>query len=363
MPAYSRPLEGAFGVGLRRGVEVALARFLSLPGSGQPVLDAADREVYVRLGRGELRAGRSLEALLRAYRVGARVSFRRLATHAREDGLDADGVVPLAEAVFAYIDEISAASVEGYAAEQSALADEHSRRRRELLDRLLSAPVDETAVAEAAAGLGWAVPDRAVAVLVPLEEGDVLRGRLGAEALIAEHGDAVVAIVPAPETGRDRARLSRRLAGADAVAGPTRPTTAVASSLRIAGAAARLRSAGVVEADPLFADEHLAALVVHSDPELVGDLAVRRLAPLASVRASSRDRLAETLRAWLDHLGQRQEVAEALHVHPQTVSYRMSQLRELFGEALDDPTARFELQIALRAEAMSPHGAVGGAEG
>ena len=43
------------------------------------------------------------------------------------------------------------------------------------------------------------------------------------------------------------------------------------------------------------------------------------------------------------------EVAAALHVHPQTVRYRVAQLRELFGEALDDPGSRYELLLVLRA--------------
>jgi DNA-binding PucR family transcriptional regulator len=46
-------------------------------------------------------------------------------------------------------------------------------------------------------------------------------------------------------------------------------------------------------------------------------------------------------------------VAERLHVHPQTVRYRVAQLRELFGERLDDPDARFELALALRSEPAS----------
>ena len=60
-------------------------------------------------------------------------------------------------------------------------------------------------------------------------------------------------------------------------------------------------------------------------------------------------RLLETLAAWLDHQGNVPQVAEALQVHPQTVRYRLGQLRELFGEALEDPEARFELALAVRA--------------
>jgi DNA-binding PucR family transcriptional regulator len=38
-------------------------------------------------------------------------------------------------------------------------------------------------------------------------------------------------------------------------------------------------------------------------------------------------------------------------VHPQTVSYRLGRLRELLGDDLDDPTARFELLLVLTAAA------------
>src|SRR3954470_4760614 len=77
VPDYARPLEGEFGRGLRTGVVAALERFVSMierPGA-EP---AESREIYVALGRGEMRAGRTLDALLAAYRLGARVAWRRL---------------------------------------------------------------------------------------------------------------------------------------------------------------------------------------------------------------------------------------------------------------------------------------------
>ena len=40
-------------------------------------------------------------------------------------------------------------------------------------------------------------------------------------------------------------------------------------------------------------------------------------------------------------------MAAALDVHPQTVRYRVSRLRDLFGDALDDASARQEFSIAL----------------
>ena len=60
------------------------------------------------------------------------------------------------------------------------------------------------------------------------------------------------------------------------------------------------------------------------------------------------DRLAETLLAWLESADNAGAAARHLHVHPQTVRYRLRQLTELFGDRLIDPDARFTLQVALR---------------
>src|SRR5699024_7047148 len=71
------------------------------------------------------------------------------------------------------------------------------------------------------------------------------------------------------------------------------------------------------------------------------------LAPLDGLPEATRERLIETLTAWLAHMGSRAAVADALHIHPQTVRYRLDQLREAFGDALDSPAARAQLFLAL----------------
>lgn len=58
-----------------------------------------------------------------------------------------------------------------------------------------------------------------------------------------------------------------------------------------------------------------------------------------------------TARAFVRHGGNAAEMARAMHVHPQTARYRVARLRELLGEQLDDPEARLELELALRASA------------
>jgi hypothetical protein len=349
VPAYRRPLEGDFGRGLRYGVEAALGRFLDLPGTSQPAASGSDREVYVLLGRGELQAGRTLEALLAAYRVGARVAFRRIAELARAAGVDADSIVPLAVATFAYIDELSSASIEGFAAEQSARAGERDRLRTELVALILSGTADPSVVQDAARAVGWALPEVIVPVYVESGRSDGLSASLGPDALVAPSSEGVVALLPAPTRPAHWQSLRRQLTGRGAAVGLVAPLGDAAAALRPAILAMRLVADGVLEGDPLLVNDHLVDLVVHRDAQLAAALIARELAPLGSVRDSTRDRLAETLLAWLSYRGERARVAEALHVHPQTVAYRLGQLRTLFGDALTDPDRRFALELALRA--------------
>jgi len=344
VPDYARPLEGAFGEGLRLGVEVALGRFLDLPGTTEPALSAEDRRVYLALGRGENRQGRELQSLLAAYRVGARVAFRRFAALARGAGVDPDALVPLAESVFAYIDELSATSVEGYAQEQSLRAGEDDRRRAELLALVTGGTADPPALRSAARRAGWPVPDAVVVVVVPRDGADGLS--LGRAALVGRDGEALAAVLPQPAR---RTALARQLAGRGAAVSPAGPVTEVPGLLALARRGVALRADTMSTEDPLWVEDHLADLVVHGDREVLARLAAVRLAPLDAVRPAVRERLAQTLLSWLQHRGERQHVAAALHVHPQTVGYRLVQLRELFGEALEDPQSRFELELALRA--------------
>lgn len=354
VPDYRRPLEGSFGRNLRIGVEEALRQFLALiesPGAER----GAGREVYVGLGRGEMQAGRSLDALQAAYRVGARVAWRRLAHAGEAAGLEPATMYVLAEAIFAYMDELSAESIEGYAREQAAAAGQLQRRRRRLAQLLVQEPpADRAAVEALAADAAWPLPElvAAVAVGVDPSEADLVGGRVAADWLVTPAPSAVCVLVPDPAAPGRRAELAATAAAAPAAIGPAVPWREAALSFARAEAALRLLADGAIEADsPVAADEHGVALLLHVDRRLARDLAERALAPLASLTTGARERLSATLLAWLEHQGRTDAVARALHVHPQTVRYRVGRLRELMGDALDRPERRFELELALRASA------------
>jgi DNA-binding PucR family transcriptional regulator len=86
---------------------------------------------------------------------------------------------------------------------------------------------------------------------------------------------------------------------------------------------------------------------VTADPEALADLRADALAPLAKLRPATAEKLEATLRSWLLHQGRREDIAAELFIHPQTVRYRMGQLRELYGDRLDDPDTVLALTLAL----------------
>lgn len=348
--AYRRPLEGPFGQAVRMGVERALARFVELA-VDPTAADEEGRRIYVGLGRGEFREGRSLDALLAAYRLGARIAWRRLVEAATEAGLPPETIYDLGEAIFAYIDGLSAESAEGYAEAQSAAAGERQRRRRRLIALLRQRPLpEEHAVQAAAAEAGWELPRTLVAVVVAGSEETRTAGRLGPDAIATSHEGTVVALVPDPDGPGRAAQIERALEGRGAAVGPTVGWHETGRSIELAERAHRLAVRGALPAAGLIrADDHLPLLVVHADPALGDDLARRWLAPLDGASAAARGKLRDTLTAWLRRRGRVDEVARDLGVHPQTVRYRLKELRRLFGDALDDPDARFALELALRA--------------
>lgn len=353
VPEYARPLEGNFGRGIRTGVGEALLQFVALirdPDAGR----GTGREVYVQLGRGEQRQGRTLDSLLAAYRVGARVAWRRIAAAGRRAGLGAEPLTLLAEAIFAYIDELSADSADGFAAAQVEVEDVRRRRRRELALLLIREPAVEAAdLAAAARAAAWTIPARvAAAVCAERDLGAVTR-RLPPEALATVHEGSGYLVLPDPEGPGRADALTRAAARSRLAVGPAVEPLAMAESWSLARALLRAAEAGAVPAAGLLrAEDHLAELLLLEGGSLTTRIAARRLEPLLSLTAKAAERMRETALAHVRHGGNAVAMAAELQIHPQTARYRISRLRELLGDQLDDPDARFELEIALRAQPL-----------
>lgn len=355
VPSYTGALSGRMGQIIRGAVQLALGNFLkvarSADGSDPSTPIAQSTAAAYDLGRGEARSGRSMNALLAAYRIGARVCWRGLSDVAVAADVPAATLGRFAELVFAYIDELSAASVAGHGDELATTGRARERYLQQLAD-LLVAGSEQGVLSAAADRAGWVPPGTLTAVLLPEGQVSAVLRHLDPRALRLSGdlpgvgGDADLAALLVPDThGVDRVRLMQLLGGRGATVGPERPWLEVAVSYDRARNARGLPR--ISDAEPVDTDERLVELVLGADAQAYRDLRTAALAPLADLKPEVRRRLEETLRSWLLHHGRRQMVADDLFVHAQTVRYRMGQLRELFGDLLDDPESVLLLTLAL----------------
>ena len=399
VPAYTDPFRGRMGQNIENAVQASLGAFLRLAIRGgdsatDPSLSGALNGAY-ELGCGEAREGRSIDALLAAYRVGARVSWRELSSSAVGSGLPAEKVARFAELVFAYIDELSAASVSGHT-DELATAGRVRQRYLDRLARQLLDGEDLDTLRGTADTANWALPETLTAVLVPAAQMSRAATLLSPASLqstedLPELDPAeswAAALVPDADGSR-RDVLLAALSGRTAVVGPSRPWAQVRASYLRAVRARHLGPGGQERSDAgigpggqersdagigpggqersdsgsrsgirsrvIDTDEHLVELVLGADADAAEDLRRRALAPLRELGPNASERLAETLRSWLLNQGRRDAIAAELFVHPQTVRYRMNQIRHAYGDRLSDPDTILELTVALGAgERSSP---------
>jgi PucR C-terminal helix-turn-helix domain len=353
---YDQPLEGEFRRLMTDGVTRALAQFVALLGHDDDLTDLATSEA---LGRAEHRAGRTLDALQSAYRVGARVTWRRVAETGRAHGVEPATMYLLAEAIFAYIDRLSAASVAGFSQAAALRAGTLQARRHALIELLgASGSAEPALVARLAEEAGLTPPPAQVAALASGECDPVsIARRLDMGSIGAAIEPVGIVLVADPDGPGRHAQIEAALRGR-AVLGPTVSFAEARVSIEQAMLAWPLHAAGRLGGGALaLAEDHPVELLLAGAPRLTARMVARRLRPLHDMSDGARDRAETTLRAWLDAHGDVTATAAALHVHPQTVRYRLAGLRELLGaEVLDEPRCRLELLLALQATAANGAG-------
>ncbi|MEA2161451.1 MAG: hypothetical protein QOD66_3831 [Solirubrobacteraceae bacterium] len=352
-PVYAEVLADPSGMGIRLGIEQALATFLDAVEHGAAPAGETD-EVWRRLGEAEFQAGRSLDALRQAFRTGTRAAWRAAADVAAEMGVPTPAVITLAEGIFVYSDALAADVVEGYLRMQSDEAGERERRRRRLAALLLDAEAyDAEAVARAAELAGWSVPRRLAVLALAGDSAAPVTRRLDIDALTGADGAGPWLVVPDPDGPGRGAALRNAAEGIGAALGPSVAPAEAHLSLRWARRALELMAQRALPTGGLLrVSEHLPTMIVLGDEALARTLVRRALGPFDALGGVERERLLDTLQAWLAHQRHTPGIAAQLHVHPQTVRYRIARLRELLGDALDSPEGRFELELALRARGL-----------
>lgn len=182
--------------------------------------------------------------------------------------------------------------------------------------------------------------------------------RCGAEVWVtAEEADLLLVLESQGDMFAMEDRLRREmetflsnLDGTEVICGISRPYSGIKGlSLANIGARAALSRARREHRRCLTDDRAGLLQLIGSEytPSAVETYVQRQLAPILRQSPMRRQELLETLESWFSCFGNRRLMARELHIHYNTVSYRMQQLWQLLGKDPADYDARLSLELAL----------------
>lgn len=300
-------------------------------------------------------AGVPLEDLLHAYRIGGRLGWQILRRHAATQ--EHEALLDAAELLMLYIDTLSEIVTETYLDQREPVVAEDERRARNLLERILDGTpltTEERHVAERLAvqvrdayvpfaiAIAGASPRRHAALAARLRE----RGRLA-----VTEGSRVFGL---SADAMERAELEEgpRVLLAAAEETPRASLDAVREELGLL--VDHGRRAGLTGV--LTRESHALELLLARSPRVADTLRTRVLKPLR--RSGEGADLLRTLRTLVGCGLDRARTSAALHVHRNTLGYRIGRIQQLTGLDLAQPRDVACAYLALAAEAAArPPGA------
>ncbi len=305
-------------------------------------------------GAARAEQGLPYDAVLQAFRIGGRFIWELLVEHAAAD--QQDTLIRAAADIWSVSDDLSSEVTEAY---RGALADRARRdgqRRAVLVGSLLDGEDGPDEVFEAVRVLNLAGSGDYVVVSAespaPGSEGlsdveQVLRRANVASAwrLDHDHQDGLVALrfgfgvghlVDAlGEVATGRVGVSTTIARLEDAARARRQA-------RVACSAGTPGTPGV-----LAYGDHPLAVLLASSPEPARGIVDAVLGPVLALPSDDAAVVLETARGWLAADGSTSVAARQLHVHRNTVRYRLRRLEELTGRDLARPLDAADLHVAL----------------
>jgi hypothetical protein len=310
--------------------------------------------------RSRAEEGLPLEDLLHAYRLGGRLGWQALLAAAHPD--DYPALLAAAELLMRYIDSVSAAVAQTYLDEHQHLVSEEERRQRALVEALVHPEREVPALRNLAERVGFPLAERyrPFAKTLPgaaTHAHSQLASELRSRGVLAlTEGDRVTGL--ATEDAEDAVFGSPH--GLLAL-GPPAPRAELAVALDdmrlLIGVGRREGMAGTIEIDGFLLE-----LLLARSPDLADRLAGRVLGPLEAYAERRSSDLLETLEAFLACELDRRQTAQRLHVHPNTLDYRLRRIAELTGLEPGRPRDLVLLELAL-ARRKLVFGRLGGSTG
>jgi hypothetical protein len=318
-------------------------QWLSSGGEPEPAALGELRESV----RARADAGVPLEDLLHAYRIAGRLGWQILRRNATPD--EQDVLLDAAELLMLYVDMLTEIVTETYLAEPERLVSEEERGARELVERIvdgtpltveerelarrLDVPLRDCYVPFAAAIPG--VSPRRHAALAARLRGD---GRLA-----VTEGDRVFGLALTPPDAGDLGEGPQALLAL----GDDTPRAELACAREelqlLVDHGRRACLAGIVTPA-----SHALELLLARSPRIARALCQRILDPLA--RGGEGADLVHTLRTLVQCGFDRARTSRALHVHRNTLGYRVNRIERLTGIDLARPRDVACVYLALAAE-------------
>ncbi|MFI6812454.1 PucR family transcriptional regulator [Nonomuraea sp. NPDC050328] len=227
--------------------------------------------------------------------------------------------------------------------------DEGRRVERRLLAELLAARTDLGPRLQTC-GIG---PGDPYAVVSAGTEPEILEQLVGRTAVAAPFAGAAVCLVAHPGDLSVRLRRGVEVLGDPALAlglsGTLTGADALRGGLEEAGHARHLaesRSGGVVTSAEIYTH---ALLIATAPADVRASFTRRLLGPLLDYDRRHQSELLRTLEVFLDCAGSWHLCGERMHVHVNTVRYRIRRVEELTGRDLSAMADRVDFYLALRA--------------
>ena len=360
-----------------RACEAGLDLFLATAREARPATQEELRRV-AQLGILQARSSQSVEPILAAYRMAARVAWDEILRAWRgQPDATPEAIMLVANYVFAALDQVAAEVTKTYLHAREQHMQRGTRAHARLFHSLISDNFDSELELQRQA-LAINTPLSAtgyVAVVCKLVLGnrDGERGgqalaeladslEIGRGCLVLATDPSTLAVLWPAESSADVESARQFVSDLqEQVAQRARQTGArvragiggyhpglhgVARSYLEAQqafeAGRKLRPEAIVHGH----DEVIPHLVLAQNPLLAERFVAHSLGPLMNPKVRNREQLLETLEAYLAK-GSVKDAASTLGLHRHTVLYRLEKLKELLGGDLDIPANRLRLQLAL----------------